>query len=404
MPDVLLPRQNENVYGKVGTKVADAVGIRVTAEKKYQEFLPKAMEILQAADVIVTSVDLDGVIFDQYNKDGSEPVINAPELQTIPLHMKRINKVLSPAGKKGYIWINTNREFPVVAQIMEQFDPENTQGHVAAVLEGGHVLGYQVSKDLVMNNQDAVLDESKGEVKFADCGVAKIMHQDGKGNIFLSESLLEAPHLRDIRLGQKKLTVAEAREALFTAFESRLNEFGEKAWMPEGRQGMVTVRGVDPAQVVTEPGQDISAIKKWHVPDGSPIIAIVREVLQLEDAPLDDLPFELIYYPFDGGFDVQFKGLNKTFGQKALVARMKSLGVIKPDERVAILHDGDSGSDGIEFVDEELKTTCVVLSVANADKGLIDKSSLLATYPHRKGVRQGLYVLGSLAKALRLTN
>jgi len=61
--------------------------------------------------------------------------------------------------------------------------------------------------------------------------------------------------------------------------------------------------------------------------------------------------------------------------------------VIKPDERVAILHDGDSGSDGIEFVDEELKTTCVVLSVANADKGLIDKSSLLATYPHRKGVR-----------------
>ena len=47
MPDVLLPRQNENVYGKVGTKVADAVGIRVTAEKKYQEFLPKAMEILQ---------------------------------------------------------------------------------------------------------------------------------------------------------------------------------------------------------------------------------------------------------------------------------------------------------------------------------------------------------------------
>ncbi len=395
-------REAVNSYGKVGVGVGDASSIISTAQKKYDEFQPKAIEILKEADVVVESQDLDGVIFSEYTNGGSEPVIDEPELRTIPMHMKRINRELAKSNKKAVLWLNTNRELPVVEPIMKVLDPENSQGHMAAALEGGHVLGYQVSLETLKNAAD--VDEATDAVKFADGGRARIVKTSENGQVMVSESLLEAPHLRDIRLGQKNLTVAQARDVLVKTFEANLREFGENAWMPQGRDGMVTVRGVDPAQVVAESGQDISNIKKWHVPNGSPIIKAVREALELGDTPLEELPFELIYYPFDGGFDVQFKGLNKQFGQKALVARMKSLGVIHPDARVAVVQNGDSGSDGIEFVDEKLKITCVVLSVANADKGLIEKSSLLATYPHRKGVRQGLYVLGTLAKALRLTN
>lgn len=399
MGDILPPSQAspENAYGKVGVQVANAAAINPVAQEKFQNFLPRATELLNNADTVISSLDLDGVVFDEYIN--GEPIINKQELETIPMHMRRINKALAQNGKKAYLWLNTNRELPIVKPIMEVLDPENTQGHMAAVLEGGHVLGYQISKKHL---QSADVNEATGLVRFTDGGIAHIVNESNNGQILLSESLLEAPHLRDIRLGSNNLTVSQARAALNEAFETKASELGKKAWIPAGRKGMVTVRGVDQAQVVGKAGQDISTIKKWHIPENAPIMNIVRDTLSLDETVnFKDLPFELIYYPFDGGFDVQFKGLNKTFGQKALVARMKSLGIIPADDQVVILHKGDSGSDGIEFEDEKLKTSCVVLAVANSDQGLIGKSSLLATYPHRRGVRQALYGLGSLAKTLR---
>lgn len=386
----------ENTYTKQAKQLSPDK-VKKNSDEKYAQFTEQALELITRADTAICSLDLDGVIFSDYQEN--EPIINQGELKTIPKHISRIRQHLASAGKEFYLWINSNRELPTISKLAEILHLETSQNHVAAVLEGGHVLGYQVNKNQIPS--EWIQDKT---ITYPDGGIAHIVNQN-ESDMLISESLLESPHLRDIRLGKKQLSVAKARETLCQVFDSKLKTLGKNAWIPEGRQGMVTVRGVDPIHVVSDQTEDLTDVKKWQVPEDAPIFQIVKQALQLsEDDKLTNLPFELIYYPFDGGFDIQFKGLDKRFGQKALVVRMKSLGIISPESQVVVGQVGDSGSDAIAFKDIDLKTDCIVIAVANADPGLIEKASFLATYPHRKGVRQTLYGLHVLAKELFLKN
>jgi len=123
---------------------------------------------------------------------------------------------------------------------------------------------------------------------------------------------------------------------------------------------------------------------------------LVKVALSLNGETPEELPFELKYYPFDGGLDVQFRGLDKRFGQQRLIMRLRTLGVVKPQEKMAIVHIGDSGSDDVAEVQTELGYQSYVAAVGNADPKLAKIASIQADKPVRKGARQILYNLGNM--------
>lgn len=363
--------------------------------------LSEAQRILEEADTVAISIDLDGVLFDGYDDMGN-PVFNQPELDKIRMHIDKTRHVLATTNKELYISINTNREWTIIEPVMRAIDTKATQW--TATLEGGHVLAYRDQFQTEEFSVERVEDEDVQYVT-RNGRKARIVKTFEDGSVLAVESLLETqPEMSQITLGDQKMSIIQAREELMRLFAfgvgQREEGFGEESYLPEGRMGMVTARNVREVLVKYPDDSRIlkGTIKKHYVPDGSPIIEGIREALELNGGNQKDWPFDVIYYPDDGGLDIQFKGITKVTGQREMVKRMRSVTHIAQDRKIGILHIGDSGSDAIADRMDELNAEAVVVAVSNAgSQSLVDQSIALSTRPVRSGVVETLLVLRELA-------
>lgn len=351
--------------------------------------------------MVATSLDLDGVVFNPSDYVNGAPYVNPKELAHIRRHNGRINRMFNGTGIEHLIIMNTNRESPLVRRVYSHIDPTFEQSVWGASMEAGSNIGMRLNLfEGVAAEQ--VLSCNGNSITFKDGTQATIAEEYDDGSLLIEASQLNAPHLSHIRLGAKNLSLAEIQQVLQETFQNKRADLGEDPVVPPGRKGMATVRGVAPELVVTN-GEDLSDKKKWNVPDGSPIMRIVREAIHLNGEPLDSLPFTLKYYPAkeDRGLDVEFKGFGKKYGQRALMRWFRQFGIIPPEKHAIVFHIGDSPSDAIADTSEELGFTSYVFSVNNAEEQLVIKSQGKATYPTRKGVGQILYNTGTMVKTIR---
>ena len=388
-------------YGALGVDLqkGPVPGRTEMAIDKNVNFNPSAQELMGDADLVVTSWDLDGVMWSRYDDMGN-PIVDNKESRDIYKHTRRLRAALAAGDARFMHILNTNREFPALGQVMDIIDPQGEQTNQAGAFEAGHAIAYRTQFDPASDQYQIESTPDGGErVVYADGSFGTVQQQFPDGSRLVTESLLDAPHMRDIRVGEEQLSLGDARARLMEMFQAGVTagQFGAEAWMPDGRIGMITARKAAPDLVVAN-GEDLSQIKKWMVPDGSPIMGMIRGTLGIVEG--ENLPFDVIYYPFDGGLDVQFKGLNKKSGARHLMYRLKSLGIVAPEEKVAVAHLGDSGSDAISDRDDELQTQTAVVALGNADQGLIDNADALATYPVQRGARQVLYNMTDMANRI----
>lgn len=353
--------------------------------QRFNEFHPIAQEAIRNSDTVAVSWDFDGVLFQEYN-DG-QPVFHDTQLQILARHAKRFHTAAQEAGKQSFQLVNTNRELPTAIGMMMRLDPEDMQKNWGFALEGGHVIAYR-------HHFDESQMQRNGDQEFVilpDGTQAQVQATLDDGSRVVTEDLLGADHLKGIRIGAEGLTLRDARQKIVDLFDGMITagQLGE-AFIPPHRMGMVTARSV-PKEAIQN-GVDIDP-KKHFVHAGAPILDHVRRVLGVQTE--EELPFDVVYYPMDGGLDIQFK-LDKSHGQLKLVQRFKQLGLIPQDNKVAIAHVGDSGSDNIPFVSEDLQLTNIVVATGNADKGLAEKAAVQTPGGFMRGARETMYTITQL--------
>lgn len=372
--------------------------LKSTLSEKLENNLEKAQQLVEKSDIIALSLDLDGVVFDGYDTEGV-PIFNEVELNRIRMHVGRTRQALNQQNKELLVTLNTNREWTIIEPVMQAIDPDATNWN--ATLEGGHVLAYR-DNFLPEEFSTEKGDGYKREYVSRNGKKAQVIKRYDDGSVLAVESLLEThPELNQLRLGDAHMSLSEARTQTVQLFQDWIDQgaFGNNSYMPEGRMGMVTARNVVEEMVKlpgdTEPLKGY--VKKYFVPDGSPVVEGIRQVLKLE-GDSREWPFDVIYYPDDSGLDIQFKGVDKISGQWQMTERLRSIRGIDENKKIGILHIGDSGTDEVSGRMEELNADAVVVAVANTEnQHLRDQSIALTSRPVRRGVAETLLILREMS-------
>jgi len=359
-----------------------------TVMEKWSKFRETAQTIIDEADVYVASWDVDGVLVNEYIEETGAPIFEDEKLRFLDKHVDRMRCAAESKGKSTLHILNTNREVSIVADVMDHIDPHGKQSMWAGVLEGGHVIAYRTYFD----SSKIIEKNGKRFVTLPDDSQAEIVRSFDDGSHLVAEDLLDRGQLNELTIGKDVTPVRAARLQLSYLFQQLTGDgtMGASAWIPEGRMGMVTARRVSPDFVETRPEVDLEHTKKHYVTDpDSPIMRQIRDVLQLEDG--EQFPFKVVYYPFDGGLDIEF-GLNKQFGQEMLFQRLRQLGMIDDESKVAVAHIGDSGSDAISLVvPDGSSINTAVVAVGNADSALVSKANLQVVRPAQRGAMDVVY-------------
>ncbi len=302
---------------------------------------------LNQADVIMVTVDLDGVVFKHpdYDQEGriidesteswTNPMIT-DELKILGASLQLLKTKCTEKGKRLIVALNTNREIGIAKKVFDGL-PDDIAGHCLCSLEAGHVKAF--------------LDKS--------------------GNM-VAQSLPDS----DAELSTLKKAVGHDFE---TAFSDGL--FGKLAYKPF-RQGMITYRNVDPEIV----GWDEEA---------KTVSGPLLTILEKHGYPHNH-HFKVVYYPFDGGLDIQFTKFSKQTGEVDLIDIATDLGLVASNDKVIQVHFGDTWSDALNGTGQTTKGIwydVFTLAVANSQQRLLDHAKATTQSGGRWGIYEGIRLL-----------
>lgn len=315
-----------------------------------ESHLPQLQEKINQANVVLLSFDGDGVLFNRYDKSGMlqnmfgewTDQYKETELKILGAALDQFRQTCEQQGKKLIVSMNTNRETDVVQAVFAHF-PESVRGNVLASCEGGHVLHSIENgkiKTMSLPNQDSNLSELK---------------QSLEAELMLKMSLEDKP-------------------------------MGSKAYKPF-RQGMITFRGVDPEFVGWDPETKQA---------NGPILEILTKYGYSPDSP-----FQVAYYPFDGGLDIFFTQYSKLTGEVGIINTAVTQGLIKPGEKVFAAQVGDSYADEISsqgHTPNGVQYDIIDLVVANGHIDLRQKAELATNSATFWGAFESVKTLETMVK------
>lgn len=304
---------------------------------------------IDSANVILVSLDGDGVLFSRYDEQGrlqnefgewTDPY-KERELKVLGVALDKLRLSCEKMGKRLVVALNTNRETDVIQAVFSHF-PESVRSNLLASCEGGHVL-HSIDKE--------------GKIQ-----VVSLPDQN--------------PALSKIK---QELTAELTRQ-----LNSDTQPMGEQAYIPF-RQGMITFRGVDPNFVGWDPETKTAS---------GPILVILNKYGYGPDSC-----FQVAYYPFDGGLDIFFPAYSKLSGAIGIIELATQQGIIQSGEQVFAAHFGDSRSDDIST--KGVTSSCVGydiidLVVANGKIDLRHKAEVATNSATFWGAYEGVRILEAM--------
>lgn len=313
----------------------------LSSEKNREKF----ESTLDQADVLMITLDLDGVLFNRYDQLGrpidestdkwTDPMI-ADELKMLGESLKYLKRACDTKGKKLLVALNTNRETDMAMRVFSELPDEIAQNCLSS-LEAGHV----------------------------------ITNLDKKGNL-VTQSLADL----DPEIAPLKSAIKDGLEKTF-----RQGLLGKLAYKPF-RQGMITYRNVDQEFV------------GWD-DDAKTVSGPLLSILQEYGYPANQ-NFGVAYYPFDGGLDIFFPKFTKKSGQETIIDTAGELDLIKQGEKVLQVHFGDTWSDALNDSGKTNNGICYdvfTFAVANSQQRLLDHALATSQSTHRWGVYEGIRLL-----------
>ena len=315
-----------------------------------ESHLPQLQEKINQANVILLSFDGDGVLFNRYDKSGMlqnmfgewTDQYKGAELKTLGAALDQFRQTCEQQGKKLIVSMNTNREKDIVEAVFNHF-PESVRGNMLASCEGGHVLHS--------------------------------IHQDKINTVSLPD--------QNPQLSQLKQSL-ESELMLKMNLEDK--PMGNNAYKPF-RQGMITFRGVDPEFVGWNPETKQA---------NGPILEILAKYGYSPDSP-----FQVAYYPFDGGLDIYFTQYSKLTGEVGIINTAVAQGLIKPGEKVFAAQVGDSYADEISsqgHTSNGVQYDIIDLVVANGHIDLRQKAELATNSATFWGAFESVKTLEAMVK------
>lgn len=316
----------------------------LSLERNREEF----QKILRQADVLMLTVDLDGVFFHKYDQMGrpideatdewTDPM-TSKELKAIGVSLQYLQKECEQKGIKLIFALNSNREVGIAKKVFDEL-PDEIVDHCLATLEAGHVSAFL----------------------------------DRKGNL-VAQSHPDTDS-----------KIAPLKQAIFKDLQTAFTEgmFGKLSYRPF-RQGMITYRNVDPSFV----GWDDEA---------KTVSGPLLTILQQHGYP-DNKDFKVAYYLFDGGLDIQFTKYSKRTGEIDLIDTATDLDLVKDGERVIQVHFGDTWSDALNGAGTTPKGICYdvfTFAVANSQQRLLDHAKVASSSANRWGVYEGIKFVESM--------
>lgn len=307
---------------------------------------------LLRADIIMATLDLDGVALHRYD-DRGRPIdddrqwtdrMTSKELKLLGQAFLRFQKICEGQGKKFILALNTNREYELAVSIFAQM-PTEIQSNCLASLEAGHVL----------------------------------MHIDTPG--LQNESKLTVTSLpdTDTKIANLKKSIGQDLDQTF-----KDGYFGKLSYKPN-RNGMITYRNVD---------KDFVGWDEETKTISGPLLAI----LEKHGYPHNS-NFKVVFYPFDGGLDIQFTKFDKKSGEAALIDEAVALGLIQKGQEVVQFQFGDTQSDAINgsgMTKDHVLYDVFTIAVGNSQERFASSATLGTQSNARWGVFEGVTLLENM--------